>query len=443
MNKLLLILILPLLAFGTKYGQIKIWDGEDVVNVTPDGELRVSLDGHVDTLNSTSIPLDAGDTFIGGTVNIEATASVLISVYTDKQSATDGLCICFSTDSINFDNTDNFTIPENTGKTFSFQPAAKFYRIEYINGDSDQTVFRLQTLLKRTYVKPSSHRIEENISGQDDAELVKSVITGKDEDGIYRNQLVNSAGVSLTSNFLLEVTKGNIAGHTHVNKFGHNTATVSGDDVWGGGGVYAFYPDTAQSMDIQSTSALDDSGNVGAWQVVVLGLDSNWLEITELVTLNGTTPVNLSNKFIRMYRAFVYSVGSSDTNVGTITIEIQGTSTVGAHISSGEGQTQQTIYTIPANKTGYFLGGYAVLANADKNGQDGVFQVLSRTNSPVKGSWQVKYEVPLVNIGTSGWTQNYLVPAGPIPGKTDIRFRLSSATATMHTVAGYDILLEE
>ena len=33
--------------------------------------------------------------------------------------------------------------------------------------------------------------------------------------------------------FYLEVAKGNIEGHDHVNKFGHNPTASGGDDIWG------------------------------------------------------------------------------------------------------------------------------------------------------------------------------------------------------------------
>jgi len=66
----------------------------------------------------------------------------------------------------------------------------------------------------------------------------------------------------LTDNFYLEVAKGNIPGHSAVNKFGHNGAVaMTGEDVWAGGGDYGFFPTSAVSIDIKSDD--DEDGGAG------------------------------------------------------------------------------------------------------------------------------------------------------------------------------------
>jgi len=175
-------------------------------------------------------------------------------------------------------------------------------------------------------------------------------------------------GTTQNKDYYLEVSKGNIAGTSKVNKFGHNPAVTDGDDVWGGGGVYDFYPTTAQSMEILSTSANDTNAGTGAWTVIVYGLDSNWEEINETVTMNGTTPVALANTYIRMFRGVVLTAGTVETNVGDISVEIVGSATQAIFIGALDGQTQHAIYTTPAGKTSYFLKGYVGIANDDNNG---------------------------------------------------------------------------
>ena len=256
----------------------------------------------------------------------------------------------------------------------------------------------------------------------------------------FAGEPVSIVGVP-NSNFMLEVSKGNVPGHTAINKFGQNPTADTGDDIWGGDGTYDFYPSTAQSMEILSTSASDDVGGTGAIQVLVQGLDSNWEEVTETVTLDGTTPVALQNQYIRMYRAYVVEAGSSNSNIGDITVEIVGSSTVAIFIGAGGGQTQHAIYTIPGGKTGYFVKGYVGLSNSNKNGEDGTFRWLLRLNNGLNGAWLTQGEVGLVNIGSSYWQYEYGVPAGPLPEKTDIRIELTTASATMDAVAGFDILL--
>jgi hypothetical protein len=258
---------------------------------------------------------------------------------------------------------------------------------------------------------------------------------------------INVTGALLTSNFLLEVAKGNVPGHSHINKFGHNQTAVAGDDVWGGGGVYVYYPTIAVPVDLVSTSTADDVGGTGALQVEVEGLGENWEEQSETVILDGTGVVQLSLNYVRLFRAFVTEAGTGNVNAGTITVYARATGSgvtageVGIHLGAEDGQTLHAIYTIPGGKTGYFIKGYVGLKNSTFQGEDGTFRWLMRINNGVNGAWLVQGEVGLVNIGNSYWQYEYGIPAGPLPERTDIRIQLHSATDTMDTVGGFDMLL--
>ena len=242
--------------------------------------------------------------------------------------------------------------------------------------------------------------------------------------------------------FLVAVAQGNVAGYSSVNKFGHNAAAETGDDIWSGGGTYAFYPTNAMAMEIVSTDTNDVSGGAGAQSVTVFGLDANWDEISETVIMNGTTAVDLTNTYRRMYRAFVNTIGTSDSNVGDISIEEDGgTGDTGAYIAAGDGQTQMAIYTIPNGKNAMFVKGYVALRNDTFQGESGNFQWKLRLNNGHTGAWQVKGQIGLINIGSSWWQYEYGIPIGMIPAKTDIRLEQSAATDAMDSVGGFDMLL--
>jgi hypothetical protein len=162
--------------------------------VNEDGQLHTVLAGKVDDNNSSSTPLAADAVFTGTSVETLEFAVLTVFVYSDKASATDGLSIQFSIDGTNWDGSDVFTIPAATGKTFSFQPQARYYRVVYTNGSTTQTQFRLQSILKKSYVKPSSHRIQDAIIDDDDAELVKAVITGKKDNDEFDNVSLTNKG---------------------------------------------------------------------------------------------------------------------------------------------------------------------------------------------------------------------------------------------------------
>lgn len=118
-------------------------------------------------------------------------------VKADADSAAGGLKVHWSTDGVSYDDTDFFTIMANEPKQFSFGVTSKYVHIEYTNGTVLQTLFRLQTMLHRSAPKPSSHRVDDIIVSEDDAELTKSVLTAKTPDGSYRNIGATQGGVLL------------------------------------------------------------------------------------------------------------------------------------------------------------------------------------------------------------------------------------------------------
>lgn len=170
-------------------------DVKNNVNTT-NNELLVNLEGHQCPENTTIIPLGADEVFLGSDWQDALDYGVLsIAVGSDQDSAVDGLEVQWSTDGINpIVAPDIFTIFANIGKTFTFGPAARYYRVKYTNGSTPQGSFYLVSLLRRNYVKPSSHRINESIVGEDDAELVKAVLTGIAPDGLFKNVQVTNAG---------------------------------------------------------------------------------------------------------------------------------------------------------------------------------------------------------------------------------------------------------
>lgn len=247
------------------------------------------------------------------------------------------------------------------------------------------------------------------------------------------------------ADLLIDAATGRIQGYSVVNKFGHNPAVATtGEDVWSGGGTYIFYPDTARVMELLADSSADSVGGAGALTVKVYGLDSNWNDTNEIITVTGSEPAILAIHYKRMYRAIVLTAGSREINAGAIfvrdTATARGNDTA-LYIGDDDGQTQQAIYTIPAGKTGYFLKGYVSMQNDDKNGVDAEFKWLARLNNGTTGAWATKGQIDLINIGSSWWQYEYGAPAGPLPEKTDIRIRCSKTSDESGAIGGFDLLL--
>ncbi len=156
----------------------------------------------------------------------------------------------------------------------------------------------------------------------------------------------------------LMIAREEVPGQNEVFKFGYqNDVSNSEIEIWDVAAAYIF-PTVAKVMTVSSDDPADDAAGTGARTVTIFGLDANYLEISEQVTLVSTTAVSTVNSFIRVNRMQVNSAGSGGENVGTI---YTGASTVTAGvpaekyaaISPNENQTLMAIFTIPAGRTGY------------------------------------------------------------------------------------------
>lgn len=146
-----------------------------------------------------------------------------------------------------------------------------------------------------------------------------------------------------------------------IRKFGRNLDIDTGslpETIWTGGGVYPWPQDPEEpvwDLEIVSDSTSDREGASGGRLTELTGLDENWLEKKVEIFLNGTTPVALPGQWRRFHRARVLEAGSNGSNVGTITIREESTLVTYGEILPDQGSTEMAIFTIPADKEGYFL----------------------------------------------------------------------------------------
>jgi hypothetical protein len=110
----------------------------------------------VDTNNSTTATLGAIGAFVGTATDVLGYASIIVETYSDKASAPLAY-LQFSTDGVNWDvSIDMGIIPASTQRTYIVSPRARYFRVNYTNGASIQTFFRLQTILSRQEVASSA-----------------------------------------------------------------------------------------------------------------------------------------------------------------------------------------------------------------------------------------------------------------------------------------------
>ena len=226
-----------------------------------------------------------------------------------------------------------------------------------------------------------------------------------------------------------------------IHKFGRNPS-VGGvpETIWQHSGVYT-YLSSPSTVFVSSNDAADNPTGNGARTVTIQGLDVNYnpLEATQPVNnLVGTA------EFLRIFRAFVATAGSTGTNEGNILVSTAASGagtvladigTIGTGTTYGLGQTQLALYTVPANCTGFLtkwnvgVGAYnssvtATLYTRQIEGVAGVFR--TRDIMDVPGGFHTRdYEIPI-----------------KLPPKTDIEIRAIASTGSTIS-SSFDITLVE
>lgn len=172
----------------------------------------------------------------------------------------------------------------------------------------------------------------------------------------------------------------------NIHKFGRNPdVSTTHEDVWMGGGLYNWQT-TASTLEILSNDAADDASGAGIQKVLIQGLDTNCNEIEEIVDLIGTTvSAATSQSFFRVNRAYGIACGTyHGSNYDEIYIRVSGGGDTLAVIDGdpfastgsseyGIGQTESSIYTVPAGYTAYITH---IEANVDVSGNKTATVVL-------------------------------------------------------------------
>lgn len=104
----------------------------------------------------------------------------------------------------------------------------------------------------------------------------------------------------------------------------------------------------AAIVEVLSASALDTAAGTGARTVTVQGLDADYNEVEETLTLNGVTPVQGAVLFLRVNEFRVASAGTGMKNAGAITLRDAGAGTSRSLIQAGESRAEVGVFTVPA-----------------------------------------------------------------------------------------------
>jgi len=237
----------------------------------------------------------------------------------------------------------------------------------------------------------------------------------------------------------IDVSEGRVLNTDYIHKFGRNP-NVGGapETIWMQGGVYE-YLTSPSTVYATSDNAADAAAGTGARTVTVQGLDVNYLNVQETLTVGGPAS---TVEFLRVFRAFVAESGSVGTNVGNVLITTgaggSGTvladiGTIGTGTTFGLGQTQLALYTIPAHCTGY-LTTWNVGIGAYNN--SATVSLYTRVFDTGYMSFRTR---DIMDVPGGYHTRNYGIPL-KIPTKTDIEVRGIASTGTSIS-ASFDLIL--
>jgi|DEB0MinimDraft_10_1074344.scaffolds.fasta_scaffold28171_1 hypothetical protein len=231
----------------------------------------------------------------------------------------------------------------------------------------------------------------------------------------------------------LDVSQGNVTGHSFVHKFGAVPAMSNNQSgsVWDVNDTD--YPwsafDTPGIITIATTAANGSTVTTdNGLNVVIEGLDSDYAPATDTLTISGSTATGTTT-FKRVFRAYVTDGSSSNTSQ----IRMSRGATEVARINIGKSQTLMAVYTIPAGKTGYLMQGTSSIQyGADATG-DMFVRYFGQDTFRVGHSFEVS--------GAGGYYNFSFGFPIPVPQKSDIDVRASMRTNNARLTASFDLLL--
>ncbi len=262
--------------------------------------------------------------------------------------------------------------------------------------------------------------------------------------GCYLLDLADHMTVIASREFFVEVAKGNIAGHSLVNKFGRNSSVAAATEE----DVIEFaaninWLQAATTVRIKAGgNAADTAAGAGAREVTVYGLDSSGNLAEEAIATAGASASSATTtSFWRVFRAVVTASGTyTAANTGVVTIENSAGGTDLIQIAATEGQSQFGAYSIDTGKTGYLL---SLRAQVDTGNNEATIRIYTRddlndVSAPMKAK-RLRQDYP----GISGqFDVSFRSSPITLPGFSDIWIAAQAGAGTAAVVsAQFEILL--
>lgn len=158
--------------------------------------------------------------------------------------------------------------------------------------------------------------------------------------------------------FLHDVAAERITNHSRISQPGHNqTIGAAWELVYAKSQAYTWLT-SADTLHVLSDNGADGPAGVGARTVYIWGLDANWQQISETITMNGVTAVASALKYLRVLGAYVVTAGNNGQNSGNISIMNSTETWTLQYIEAIFNRALATLYAVPAGHNLYITEWY-------------------------------------------------------------------------------------
>ena len=197
--------------------------------------------------------------------------------------------------------------------------------------------------------------------------------------------------------------------------------------LWDGPTALYVPPATPIQMQIVSTDAADTAAGTGIHKVQIDYLDTNYIQKSEILTLNGVTAVNTTaTNILRVNDMYAIEVGTGRVGAGTISLQAVGGAVTYSLLSIGRNRARTGIYTVPA---GYQFN--IDLWERSSASTSSIYALMSLLATANNGILYPSALIPIdeqILVNSNG-VVNYLNPL-IFPAKTDISLAVVGSSAT-------------
>lgn len=243
----------------------------------------------------------------------------------------------------------------------------------------------------------------------------------------------------LVANFFQKIAEGRITGSRIVHLLGYNPDidAANNETIWSEGGNYNFLIG-ATNLDVYSSDADDAVGGAGTTAVLIEGLDGDYNEISEVVAMDGVTPVKTEKKYLRVNRMVQATSGSvpAGANTGVIKADEDVGGLTVAHMRIGTGRAEQAVYTVPKGHEAYIHNLHGGIIDGPTANGHLIVKIKSENGVLIESSRAVSLN------GVSSFDKDMKLPL-KVSEKSDIFYEGDSDAANTVMNAGFALYLKK